>query len=120
MQLGNDRSGKDGFEHGAVASQGRPRMRVFNRTPKPVEELAKENAVPANPIKDVVGKLKQPRAIWLMVPATVVDNMIAAIVPDLEPGDILIDGGNSHRNHHSSHFCSPAKKSRNRESFAIS
>jgi 6-phosphogluconate dehydrogenase len=69
---------------------------VFNRSPQPVEELAKENAVPATSLKDVIGKLKQPRAIWLMVPAAVVDDMIAALAPDLAPGDILIDGGNSY------------------------
>jgi 6-phosphogluconate dehydrogenase len=69
---------------------------VFNRTPKPVEELVKEKAVAATSLKDVVLKLKKPRAIWLMVPAAVVDDMISALLPDLESGDILIDGGNSY------------------------
>ena len=69
---------------------------VFNRSPKPVEELVKEKATPAASLKDLVVKLKKPRAVWLMVPAGVVDEMIAAILPDLEPGDILIDGGNSY------------------------
>jgi 6-phosphogluconate dehydrogenase len=69
---------------------------VYNRTPKPVEELAKEKAVPAASLKELVGKLKKPRAVWLMVPAAAVDGVIATLVPDLEPGDILIDGGNSY------------------------
>jgi 6-phosphogluconate dehydrogenase len=69
---------------------------VFNRSPKPVEELVKEKAVAASSLKDLVAKLKKPRAVWLMVPAAVVDEMIASLVPDLEPGDILIDGGNSY------------------------
>jgi len=69
---------------------------VFNRSPKPVEELASEKAVPATSLRDLLGKLTKPRAIWLMVPAAVVDEMIAAVLPDLEPGDILIDGGNSY------------------------
>jgi 6-phosphogluconate dehydrogenase len=69
---------------------------VFNRSPKPVEELKKENAIGADSLKDLVGKLRKPRAVWLMVPAAVVDDMIAALLPDLEAGDILIDGGNSY------------------------
>jgi 6-phosphogluconate dehydrogenase len=69
---------------------------VFNRTPKPIEELVKEKAVGASSLKDVVAKLKKPRAIWLMIPAASVDETIASLVPDLEPGDILIDGGNSY------------------------
>jgi 6-phosphogluconate dehydrogenase len=69
---------------------------VFNRTPKPVEELAKEKATPAASLKDLVGKLKTPRAIWMMVPAASVDGLIANLAPELEAGDILIDGGNSY------------------------
>jgi 6-phosphogluconate dehydrogenase len=69
---------------------------VFNRSPKPVEELVKEKAVGAASVKELVSKLKKPRAVWLMVPAAIVDEMIATIAPDLEPDDILIDGGNSY------------------------
>jgi 6-phosphogluconate dehydrogenase len=69
---------------------------VFNRSPKPVEELVKEKAVGVSSLKDVVAKLKKPRAVWLMIPAASVDATIASIVPDLEPGDTLIDGGNSY------------------------
>jgi 6-phosphogluconate dehydrogenase len=69
---------------------------VFNRSPKPVEELVKEKAVGAASLKDLVGKLKKPRAVWLMVPAATVDSIIGTILPDLDTGDILIDGGNSY------------------------
>src|SRR5246127_237683 len=69
---------------------------VFNRSPKAVNELVKEKAIGATSLADVVKKLTKPRAIWLMVPAGVVDDTIADLSPHLEAGDILIDGGNSY------------------------
>jgi 6-phosphogluconate dehydrogenase len=69
---------------------------VFNRSPQAVNELVKENAIGATSLADVVKKLERPRAIWLMVPAAVVDDTIADLSPHLETGDILIDGGNSY------------------------
>jgi 6-phosphogluconate dehydrogenase len=69
---------------------------VFDRSAQAVSELAKENAVGANSLQDFVKKLKTPRAVWLMVPAAVVDETIGNLVPHLEAGDILIDGGNSY------------------------
>jgi 6-phosphogluconate dehydrogenase len=65
-------------------------------SPKAVTELAAENAVGAASLADLVKKLEKPRAVWLMVPAAVVDKTIADILPALEPDDILIDGGNSY------------------------
>jgi 6-phosphogluconate dehydrogenase len=69
---------------------------VFNRSPQAVNELVKEKAIGATSFADVVKKLEKPRAIWLMVPAAVVDDTIADLSPHLEAGDILIDGGNSY------------------------
>jgi 6-phosphogluconate dehydrogenase len=69
---------------------------VFDVSPKAVEELAREEAIGASSLADLVKKLSGPRAIWLMVPAAIVDKTIAEILPLLEPGDILIDGGNSY------------------------
>ncbi len=63
---------------------------------KAVSELVKENAVGASSLADFVNKLQKPRALWLMVPAAVVDQTIADLLPHLEAGDILIDGGNSY------------------------
>src|SRR6267154_2547374 len=69
---------------------------VFDMSPKAVEDLAREKAVGASSLADLVRKLEKPRAAWLMVPAAVVDKSIADLVPHLESGDILIDGGNSY------------------------
>jgi 6-phosphogluconate dehydrogenase len=69
---------------------------VFDVSPTFVSKLAKEKAVGATSLQDLVKKLEKPRAIWLMVPAAVVDKTIADLLPHLEPGDIVIDGGNSY------------------------
>jgi len=69
---------------------------VFDRSPAAVAALVNEKAVGAASLAEFVGKLSTPRAIWLMVPAAVVDQSIAEIAPLLDAGDILIDGGNSY------------------------
>jgi 6-phosphogluconate dehydrogenase len=69
---------------------------VFDMSAAAVQELVKEKAVGAASLAEFVGKLAKPRAVWLMVPAAVVDKTIADLLPHLEAGDILIDGGNSY------------------------
>jgi 6-phosphogluconate dehydrogenase len=69
---------------------------VFDRAPAAVSALVKEKAIGASSMMDFVNKLDQPRAIWLMVPAAVVDETICDLVPLLDEKDILIDGGNSY------------------------
>ena len=69
---------------------------VFDRSPQAISELVKEKARGAASLADLVKQLSKPRAIWLMVPAAVVDDTIAELLPELEAGDILIDGGNSY------------------------
>jgi 6-phosphogluconate dehydrogenase len=69
---------------------------VFDMSPKAVGELVAEHAVGSASLAELVKKLEKPRAVWLMVPAAVVDKSIADILPALEPDDILIDGGNSY------------------------
>jgi len=69
---------------------------VYDMSAKAVEELAKEKAVGSASLAEFVKKLAKPRAVWLMVPAGVVDKSIADLLPHLERGDILIDGGNSY------------------------
>jgi 6-phosphogluconate dehydrogenase len=69
---------------------------VFDRSSKAVEELVAEKAIGSSSLADFIKKLAKPRAVWLMVPAGVVDKTIAELAPFMEPGDILIDGGNSY------------------------
>jgi 6-phosphogluconate dehydrogenase len=69
---------------------------VFDRAPNAVKELVAEKAIGSASLAELVKKLDKPRAVWLMVPAAVVDKSITDLLPLLEPGDILIDGGNSY------------------------
>ena len=96
MQLGMIGLGRMGANMVRRLIKGGHDCAVFDMSPKAVAELAKEKAVGATTLADLVKKLAQPRALWLMVPAAAVDGTIASLVPLLEPGDILIDGGNSY------------------------
>jgi 6-phosphogluconate dehydrogenase len=69
---------------------------VYNRSPEPIRALVQEGAVGAASLEDFVQKLVRPRAVWLMLPASVVDSQIVALLPLLTAGDIVIDGGNTH------------------------
>ena len=96
MQLGMVGLGRMGANMVRHLIRGGHNCVVYDVFPKAVQELAAERATPSSSFEDFVKKLAKPRAIWLMVPAAVVDETIAKIVPSLEPGDILIDGGNSY------------------------
>ena len=69
---------------------------VYDMSTEAVQQLAKEGAIGTMSLDDFVGKLAAPRAVWLMVPAAVVDKSIADLVPRLQRGDTIIDGGNSY------------------------
>jgi len=69
---------------------------AFNRSPQAVDSLAKEGAVPAHSLEEVVQALEPPRVIWVMVPAgEPTESMVTALGELCEPGDVLVDGGNS-------------------------
>jgi 6-phosphogluconate dehydrogenase len=96
MQLGMIGLGRMGANMTRRLLRGGHQCVVFDMSAKAVAELAKENAVGAASLVEFVQSLTKPRAVWLMVPAAVVDKTIADLVPHLEHGDILIDGGNSY------------------------
>ncbi|MGH7993530.1 MAG: phosphogluconate dehydrogenase (NAD(+)-dependent, decarboxylating) [Limisphaerales bacterium] len=96
MQLGMVGLGRMGANMVRRLIRGGHQCVVYDRAPQAVKDLAKEKAVGAASPADFLKKLSKPRAVWLMVPAAVVDQTIAGFAPLLEPGDILIDGGNSY------------------------
>src|SRR5580692_10044675 len=96
MQLGMIGLGRMGANMVLRLLKGGHQCVVFDRSPKTVGELTREKAEGSSSLQDLAAKLNKPRAIWLMVPAAAVDQTIADLVPYLEPGDILIDGGNSY------------------------
>ncbi len=96
MQLGMIGLGRMGANMVRRLIKGGHDCVVFDMSQAAVQALAQERATGAASREDFVKKLKTPRAIWLMVPAAVVDQTIADLVPLLDAGDILIDGGNSY------------------------
>ena len=96
MQLGMIGLGRMGGNMVRRLIKGGHDCVVYARSPQSVAEMVKENATGADSLADLVKKLEKPRAIWLMIPAAVVDKTITDLLPHLEAGDILIDGGNSY------------------------
>ena len=96
MQLGMVGLGRMGANMVRRLLKGGHSCAAFDMSAKAVEELAQEGATACSDLRDLVKKLEPPRAIWLMVPAAVVDKTIADVAAHLEPGDVLIDGGNSY------------------------
>src|SRR5467141_2927841 len=96
MQLGMIGLGRMGANMVRRVLKGGHRCVVFDMSPKVVNELVQEKATGSSSLHEFVEKLERPRAIWLMVPAAAVEKTIADLLPHLEAGDILIDGGNSY------------------------
>jgi len=96
MQLGMIGLGRMGANMVRRLQKAGHKCVVYDRAQDVVRQLASEGPAGATSIDDFIAKLEKPRAIWLMVPAAVVDATIASLVPKLSKDDILIDGGNSY------------------------
>jgi 6-phosphogluconate dehydrogenase len=96
MQLGMIGLGRMGANMARRLMKGGHQCVVFDQSPKAVQDLVREKATGSDSLAHLVKGLEKPRAIWFMVPAAVVDQSIADLLPHLEPDDILIDGGNSY------------------------
>src|SRR6266436_470126 len=96
MQIGMIGLGRMGANMTRRLLKGGHQCVVFDMSPHVVQELVEDKAVGSSSLADFVKKLTKPRAVWLMVPAAVVDNTIADLLPHLEAEDMLIDGGNSY------------------------
>ncbi len=96
MQLGMIGLGRMGANMVRRLLKGGHECVAFDMNPPAVKELTNEGAKGAASLDELVQKLQRPRAVWLMVPAGVVDRTLADLVPRLSEGDIVIDGGNSY------------------------
>ncbi|MGB6358663.1 MAG: NADP-dependent phosphogluconate dehydrogenase, partial [Candidatus Acidiferrales bacterium] len=96
MQIGMIGLGRMGANMVRRLMRGGHQCVVFDMNAANVQQLAGEGAAGANSLGEFVKKLNKPRAIWLMVPAGVVDATLSQLSPLLESGDIVIDGGNSY------------------------
>jgi 6-phosphogluconate dehydrogenase len=96
MQMGMVGLGRMGANMVRRLLRGGHECVVFDVSPEAVTALAKEGAIGASSLDDFKVKLKPPRVAWMMVPAAVVEKTLADLSARFEPGDILVDGGNSY------------------------
>jgi 6-phosphogluconate dehydrogenase len=96
MQLGFVGLGKMGANMVKRLMRGGHQVVAFNRSPGPVQEVAQEGAIPSTSLEDLVSKLQKPSIVWIMLPAgDVTENHLHQLMSILEPGSVVVDGGNS-------------------------
>src|SRR6266566_5092019 len=96
MQLGMIGLGRMGANMVRRLQRAGHQCVAFDRSAESVKQVASEGAIAATSLDDLVKKLQRPRAVWLMVPAAVVDATLQELAGKLDAGDIVIDGGNSY------------------------
>jgi 6-phosphogluconate dehydrogenase len=97
MQLGMVGLGRMGANMTRRLMRGGHQLVVSDLSPEAVKGLAGEGAVPSTSLQDLVGKLKAPRAVWIMVPAGgPTEQTVQTLAQHLQAGDTIIDGGNSY------------------------
>ena len=99
MEIGMIGLGRMGAKMVRRLMQGGHRCVVFDHSADAVKALVGEKVIGAASLPELVAKLEKPRAIWMMVPAEFVSHLLADLLPHLDPGDVLIDGGNSYYVH---------------------
>ena len=96
MELGFVGLGKMGMNMVTRLQQGRHRVVAYDRTPEVVKQAEGKGCIGAASLSDLVAKLAAPRAVWIMVPSGApTEETIQAIAALLQPGDTIIDGGNT-------------------------
>jgi 6-phosphogluconate dehydrogenase len=96
MQLGFVGLGKMGANMVKRLVRGGHQVVAFNRSPGPVQEVAKEGAIPSVSLEDLVSKLQKPSVVWVMLPAgDVTEDHLHQLMELLQPGSVIVDGGNS-------------------------
>jgi 6-phosphogluconate dehydrogenase len=96
MQIGVVGLGRMGANISLRLMRGGHQCAVYDRAPEPVRKLEEQGAIPGSGLQDLVQKLAKPRIVWVMLPAgAITEATIAELAGMMEPGDIIIDGGNS-------------------------
>ena len=95
MKLGYIGLGKMGFNMVERLLEKGHEVVAYNRSEKPVREIAEKGAIPASSLQSLVSTLSAPRLIWLMIPHEAVEGVIMEFIQFLDKGDTIIDGGNS-------------------------